>query len=89
MLSLPNASAVVVQVAVSALLSATLVHPEIAAPFDVKETVPVGNIAPVDGETAAVRITVWPKTEGAAEEVTTVVEEAWLTVCVRVPELLL
>ena len=58
-------------------------------PPSLKMTVPVG--VPVLGEvavTVAVKVTDWPKTDGLADEVTTVVVLALLTVCVRVDELL-
>src|SRR5262245_29092944 len=52
-------------------------------------TVPVGT--PPPGATAvcvAVRVTDWPNTDGLTEEATEVVVDAWLTVCVRLLELL-
>ena len=55
-----------------------------------KLTVPVG--VPLPGATAstvAVKVTDSPKTEGFAYEVTLLVVAAWLTVCVRGPEVLL
>ena len=45
-------------------------------------TVPVGVPVPgATGETVAVKVTDWPKTEGFADEVTAVVVSALLTTC--------
>ncbi|GAA5610955.1 hypothetical protein Spla01_02102 [Streptomyces platensis] len=51
-----------------------------------KLTVPVGTPPPGNtGPTKAVKLTVWPTTEGSGNEVTVVVVAAWLTVWVSVP----
>ena len=59
-------------------------------PSIVNVTVPL--VVPAPGATAAtvaVNVTDWPNTEGLAEEVTTVVVSALLTVWVRLEEVLL
>jgi hypothetical protein len=59
MLSVPTARVVVVHVAVPPL-SATLLQPEMAPPFDVNATVPLGAIGadPLVDVTEAVKVTV-------------------------------
>src|SRR6266404_5675800 len=52
-----------------------------------KVTVPVG--VPLVPLTAAVNVTDWPNTEGFSEELTVVVVEPLLTVCVNAAEVLL
>ena len=55
-----------------------------------KVTVPVG--VPLPGAvavTVAVKVTDWPKTDGLAEEVTTVLVPSWLTVWVRAADVLM
>ena len=59
--------------------------PNAVAP-SLKVTVPAG-VPPVD-ETVAVKVTVWPKVEGFALEVTAVVVAAGLTVCCKFDEVL-
>ena len=55
----------------------------------VKITVPVGVPAPgATALTVAVKVTVWPDTEGFNEELTVVVVLALLTVCVKSGEVL-
>jgi hypothetical protein len=51
-----------------------------------KVTVPVGD--PPDPLTVAVKVMDWPKALGLAEELSAVVEEVWLTVCVSAAEVL-
>src|SRR5258707_1310176 len=62
----------------------TVMGVPIGVPLSKKVTVPVGEAAAVlPGAltvTVAVKVTVWPKTEGLEEAVTTVVVSAWLTV---------
>jgi hypothetical protein len=54
-----------------------------------KVTVPVGVPEPGDtGSTVAVKVTAWPKTDDAFEEVRFVVVLSWLTFNVRTPEVL-
>src|ERR1039458_10056783 len=74
MASVPTASVEVVQTAISCEVRGTAVQPEIATPFEVKLTVPVGVGAP-EGPTVAVRVTSCPSSEGFGVLVTTVVVE--------------
>ena len=63
--------------------------PIVAVP-SLKVTPPLGTPDPGKfAETAAVKVTVWPETEGLAAELSTVVVAALLTVCENVPELVL
>src|SRR6266849_8455537 len=58
-------------------------------PLSRKLTVPVG-LPRAPGPltvTVAVNVIIWPNTDGLPEEVTAVVVAAWLTDCVRFPEL--
>ena len=71
MASVPTASVEVIQTAVSDEVSGTAVQPEIAVPFDVKLTVPVGAGGPA-GLTVAVMVTTSPNVEGLGELVTAV-----------------
>src|SRR5580693_4175359 len=66
-------------------VSVTDVQPEIAAPFDVKPTVPVGGPA---GVTLAVIVTCSPPVEGLGELVTVVRVRSRLTTCGTVLEVL-
>src|SRR2546430_4589354 len=57
--------------------------PRLVAP-SLNETVPVGVPAPgALAETVAVKVTDWPKTDGLADDVTTVVVASLFTVCVN------
>jgi hypothetical protein len=82
--SVPTGKTDVVQVAVREAERVTAEHPEMAVPFDVKPTVPVGVGGPA-GATVAVNVTDSPEVDGFALDVTVVVEVAWLTTCVSVP----
>ena len=74
---MPTASAEVVNVAMSPLS----VPVPIGLPPSRNVTVPVGVPAPgATGETVAVNVTDWPKTDGFTDEVTVVVVSALLTV---------
>ena len=81
--SVPTGSAEVVHKAVTDEVSVTDEQPEMAAPFDVKLTVPVGAGGP-DGVTVAVNVTDPPEVEGFWLEVNVVVEVAVLPVTVTV-----
>ena len=72
MASVPSASVEVVHTAVRDELSGTAVQPEIAVPFDVKLTVPLGVGGP-GGPTVAVMVTNSPNIDGLGELVTVVV----------------
>jgi hypothetical protein len=74
-----------VQTAVREEDSVIAEQPEIAVPFEVKPTVPVGVGGPA-GDTVAVNTTDWPEVDGSRLEVTVVVEDA--TTCVSPPLLL-
>ena len=87
MASVPTASVEVVQTAVSEEVSGTAVQPEIALPFEVKLTVPVGAGGP-EGLTVAVMVTNSPNVEGLGELVTVVVVLPGLTTCGTVLEVL-
>jgi hypothetical protein len=80
---LPRLSALVENVAVPA---ASVPVPSVVLP-SLKVTVPVGDDPP-DPLTVAVKVMDWPKALGLAEELSAVVEEAWLTVCVSAAEVL-
>ena len=84
MASVPTASVEVIQTAVSDEVSGSAVQPEIAVPFDVKLTVPVGAGGPA-GATVAVKVTGSPKVEGFWLEVTVVVEAPGFTTCESEP----
>ena len=79
---LPRPSAPVENVAVPA---DSVPVPSVALP-SLKVTVPVGD--PPELLTVAVKVMDWPKALGLAEELSAVVEEAWLTVCVSAAEVL-
>ena len=86
MVSVPTGNADVAQTAVRDDESVTDVQPEIAEPFDVKPTVPVGVGGPA-GPTVAVMVTFCPGAEGLGELVTVVVL-AGRTTCTTVFEVL-
>jgi len=73
--SVPTARVEVIQTAVSDEPSGTEVQPEIAVPFEVKLTSPVGIGGPA-GPTVAVRVASSPTIEGLGELVTEVVGPA-------------
>src|SRR5215831_9786716 len=80
---LPAGRALVASVALPPL---RLLEP-IEEPPSLNVTVPVGVPAPgATALTVAVNVTVWPNTDGLADEVTVVVEPSWLTVCSRLAE---
>ena len=88
MASVPTARVEVIQTAVSDEPSGTAVQPEIAVPFDVKLTVPVGAGGPA-GLTVAVIVTASPNMEGLGELVTEVVLLPGITTtCITVLEVL-
>jgi len=63
--------------------------PNVVPPSLKNVTVPVGGPAPgVTALTAAVNVTAWPSTDGLADDATVVVVKAWLTVWVRVGDVL-
>jgi hypothetical protein len=55
-------------------------------PASLKVTVPVGG--PPEPLTVTVKVTDWPKALGLTEELSEVVEDAWLTACVSAAEVL-
>src|SRR2546425_944240 len=82
---LPTLRAEVVSVAVPLLGGAV---PSGLVP-SLKVTVPVGMPAPgATAPTLAVNVTAWPSTDGLAEDTTVVVVAAWLTICVKLPAVL-
>ena len=83
----PWGSAVVVQVATPAALTATFWHPAIAAPFALKFTVPVGVPLVVD-VTVAVMVADWPTViaVGEAETVMVTLPFPTVTLAFAVPE---
>ena|SRR5579884_1223411 len=84
MLWLPTLKLDVEQVACPEPLRACAPQPVMVAPPSLKFAVPVGVPAPGRlAVTVAVKVTLCPKTDGLADELTVVVVLAWFTVCVR------
>src|SRR3981081_292810 len=69
--------------------TAWLAQPAMLTPPSWKVTVPVGVPAPGGlAVTVAVKVTLWPATEGLTEELSAVVVASWRTVWVRGAEVL-
>src|SRR5438034_485632 len=83
---LPTLRLDVVHVAWELPFNVTALQPPNVAPLSLKFAVPVGVPAPgAVTLTVAVKVTLWPKTDGLAEVTTVVVVESWLTTCVTAP----
>src|SRR6202023_287219 len=88
MVWLPAPAYVTPQLAMPAT-RAWLTQPAMLTPPSWKVTVPVGVPAPGGlAVTVAVKVPLWPATEGLAEELSAVVVASWLTVWVRFGEVL-
>ncbi len=78
--SVPTASKLVTHTAVRKELSTTPPHPEMAVPFELNETVPVGVGGP-EGVIVAVNVTDLPAVDGFKLDTRIVVEAALFTTC--------